>query len=182
MHWSTLLQLDFTDDVTQTWALYLLTYAPAPDIMFRVLPLCLQSRAGSPQFEVVPNGSSTRGIGVGVLQPPPPPTEGVIAVAAVPSVATMMPVSAIAGAGRPSPKQGGRTECRYGTGCKRPDCSFSHPLGEAMALFEGRGETFFVFLCSTAHSPCKVARCHNRSNRGRPRLTPPACLIRLCDC
>lgn len=67
---------------------------------------------------------------------PPPHTEAAIAAAAAGAAAaaaggvTFGAARTTAGGGRPSLKRGGSTECRYGTGCKRLDCSFSHPQGE----------------------------------------------------
>lgn len=74
-----------------------------------------QSRTGSPQIGMGANGSPMGMAGPGGARPPHPPTEAAI--------------SAVAGT-RASARGAGSTECRYGTGCKRADCSYNHPQGE----------------------------------------------------
>lgn len=87
-----------------------------------------KSRTDSPHLGMSSNGSPM-GAGGGWTQPPQPPTEAALAAAAA---AAAPPAPAGGGGGRPSGGRGagGGTECRYGTGCKRANCSFGHPRGE----------------------------------------------------
>eukprot|EP00752_Nemacystus_decipiens_P012744 g11285.t4 len=81
------------------------------------------SRTSSPAVGMGANGG-LMGVGGEGARPPQPPTEAAMAAAAV---------AAGGGGGRPSSgRGGGGAECRYGTGCKRANCSFSHPKGRSM--------------------------------------------------
>ncbi|CAM9632318.1 unnamed protein product, partial [Ectocarpus sp. 13 AM-2016] len=99
------------------------------------------SRTNSPHLGMASNGSPM-GPGEGWTQPPQPPTEAALAAAA--AAAAAPPAPAGGGGGRPSAGRGagGGPECRYGTGCKRANCSFGHPRGRKM---DSDGVTFGDF-------------------------------------
>ncbi|CAN0383943.1 unnamed protein product [Pylaiella littoralis] len=147
------------------------------------------SRTNSPQVEMGTNGGSLVGAGGGGgPRPPQPPTEAALAGARAGAGGS--------GGGRPSPGMGGGgpAECRYGTGCKRGNCSFKHPQGRSM---DADGVTFGDFggggsrsaggtttaeqdLMDTWYPDCRECACCKGYKHG---CNTPACKTTgLCAC